>query len=48
MSGSGKTAPSQHTGTLSHIPGTWREAMSCQSAVYQWTEVVTSLPAALE
>src|SRR4029434_9472845 len=38
----GKTAPSRHTGTLSHIPESWRETMSCQSAGYQWTEVVTT------
>ena len=42
MKRSGKTAPSRHTGTLSHIPGSWREARSCQSAVSQWTEVVTT------
>jgi hypothetical protein len=39
--GSGKTAPSRHTGTLSHRPESWREARSCQSAVYQGTEGVT-------
>src|SRR5215218_3766207 len=42
MSRSGKTAPSRHTGTLSHIPGSRRDAMSCHRAVYQWTEEVTT------
>src|SRR4029077_20135813 len=31
-----------HTGISLHIPGSRREAMSCQRAVYQWTEVVTT------
>src|SRR4029453_2522405 len=38
---SGKTAPSRNTGISQHIPGSRRKPMSCQRAVYQWTEVVT-------
>ncbi len=38
----GKTAPSRHTGTLSHITASRRDELSCQQAVSQWTEEVTS------
>jgi hypothetical protein len=41
VNGSGKTAPSRHTGTVSHIPASWGDAMSCRQAVYQGTAEVT-------
>ena len=37
----GKTARPRHTGLLCNISVGRREARSCQSAGYQWTEVVT-------
>jgi len=32
----------EHTGVLQHTPGARREPRSCRSAVYQWTDVVTT------